>query len=545
MKRFQKSGFIRGAFITTLGIVISKILGILYVIPFHAVIGDNGGTLYSYSYTIYVFFLSISTAGIPLAISKVTSEYQTLGYYQVKQRTFSLAKKISIGMGIFSFLLLFFLAPFLAKFILGNLKGGNSIESVTFVIRMISTAILVVPILSVYRGYFEGHRVMEQPSISQVLEQVFRVVIIVLGSLIALNVFHASISMTVGVALLGATIGGIASYCYLKYQYHRNKTKFTKKIRHVNEPIISNKEIVMKIVIYAIPFILIDFFKSLYGYVDIFTVVKGLVHYGGYSTMDAEVILSMISTWAQKFHMIIFAVSSGIIVSLIPTLTQSFVSDEKKDINQIVTQAFSSFLLLAIPMCFGISFLSQSIWSVFYGSNPYGASILSFSIFVALFSGLFTIAITMIQVFKNYRFVLFSLFIVFFIKLCLNVKFIESFVKLGLPSYYGVILCTLLAYFLSFLLCMFALKIVYHIHFEMLLKHVIDIFIGSFLMIILLFLVRVLVPIYVTSRLGNLFIVLFYSIIGASFYLIYGIKTGMLKNILGKDFKEFMKKYKM
>ena len=545
MKRFRKSNFIQGAFITTLGIVISKILGILYVIPFHSIIGDNGGTLYSYSYTIYVFFLSISTAGIPLAISKVTSEYQTLGYYQVKQRAFSMAKMISIGMGVLSFLILFFSAPYLAMFILGNLKGGNSIQSVTFVIRMISTAILVVPVLSVYRGYFEGHRVMEQPSISQVLEQIFRVIIIVFGSLIALHVFHATLSVTIGVALLGATVGAVISYCYLRYQYRKNQSKFVKKIRHVNEPIVSNKVIVRKIIFYAIPFILIDFFKSLYGYVDIFTVVKGLVRYGEYSTMDAEVILSMISTWAQKFHMIIFAVSSGIIVSLIPNLTQAIVSDQKKDMNTTITQAFSTFLLFAVPMCFGISFLSQAIWSVFYGSSPYGASILSFSIFIALFSGLFTISITMIQIFKNYRFVLFSLVMGFMIKFFFNVRFIEAFVKLGVPSYYGVILCTLLSYFISFVLCMIALKVIYHVQFEKLLRQIVDIFVGAFLMIFFLFLLKLLIPVYVSNRLINLFIIIFYSLFGMAFYFIYSLKTGMLQNILGSDFKSFLKKYKM
>ena len=80
-----KSGFVKGAFIATFGIVLTKILGILYVIPFHAIIGESGGALYGYAYTIYVLFMSLSSAGIPLAISKIVSEYQTLGYYHAKR----------------------------------------------------------------------------------------------------------------------------------------------------------------------------------------------------------------------------------------------------------------------------------------------------------------------------------------------------------------------------------------------------------------------------------------------------------------------------
>ena len=105
-KIMKKNTFITGAFITTLGIVISKILGILYVIPFHAVIGEKGGALYGYAYTIYLLFMSLSSAGIPLAISKVISEYQALGYYSAKKRAFILGKKLAMVMGMLSFILL-------------------------------------------------------------------------------------------------------------------------------------------------------------------------------------------------------------------------------------------------------------------------------------------------------------------------------------------------------------------------------------------------------------------------------------------------------
>ena len=105
-KIMHKSSFVKGAFITTLGIVITKILGILYVIPFHAVIGDEGGALYGYAYTIYLLFMSLSSAGIPLAISKLVSEYQTLGYYNAKKRAFIIGKKIALILGALCFVIL-------------------------------------------------------------------------------------------------------------------------------------------------------------------------------------------------------------------------------------------------------------------------------------------------------------------------------------------------------------------------------------------------------------------------------------------------------
>ena len=150
-KVMKKSTFIQGAFVATLGIVITKVLGILYVIPFYSIIGEKGGALYGYAYNIYLVFMAISSAGIPLAISKLISEYQTLGYYDAKQRAFKMGRQIAMTLGIICFIILFIFAPQISTAILGDLKGGNTIEDVTYVIRLISTAIIVVPVLSVYR----------------------------------------------------------------------------------------------------------------------------------------------------------------------------------------------------------------------------------------------------------------------------------------------------------------------------------------------------------------------------------------------------------
>ena len=101
----KKNNFVQGAFIATLGIVITKILGILYVIPFYAIIGEKGGALYGYAYTLYLVFMAISSAGIPLAISKIISEYQTLGYYDAKQRAFKIGRQIAITLGLICFVI--------------------------------------------------------------------------------------------------------------------------------------------------------------------------------------------------------------------------------------------------------------------------------------------------------------------------------------------------------------------------------------------------------------------------------------------------------
>ena len=538
----KKHNFIKGAFITTFGIVISKMLGILYVIPFHAVIGEQGGALYGYAYTIYSIFMSIATAGIPLAISRVVSEYQTLGFYDTKKRVFALGKRVSFLLGFISFLLILLFAPLLAKAVLGNVTGGNTVEDVTFVIRMIGTAILVVPVLSIYRGYFEGHRFMSPPSISQVIEQIVRVAIIIFGSYLSLKVFHWDLKTSVGIALMGATIGAIASYLYLVDKKWKNKGRFNEKIRSVNEPIVSDRVILRKIATYAVPFIMIDIFKSLYNCVDMVTVVKGLVHYSHYSAIDAETVYSMLSTWSNKFNMAVLAISSGVIVSLIPNLTESIVKKEHDEIQKKVTQAFSILLYLTIPMTFGISFLAKPIWSLFYGESIYGPSVLSYYIFVGFFISLFTATVTMLQTLKDYKAVFISLVIGIIFKILLNNNLILAFYQMGVAPYYGVITASIIGYFVSLLYCIVILHNRYKIRFENLIKNLIDILCGTFLMVLVLLLIKFVIPIPSPVRMMNLLLIIFYAVIGMVVYFGYAHYSKLTSKAFGKEIVNTIKK---
>lgn len=545
MKRdivMKKSSFVNGALITTIGIIITKILGVLYVIPFHAIIGEAGGALYGYAYTIYLLFMSLSSAGIPLAISRIVSEYQTLGYYNIKKRAFVLGKRIALVLGIISFMIIMIFAPLLAKAVMGDVVGGNTVEDIAFVIRVIGTAILIVPILSIYRGYFEGHRFMSAPSISQVLEQLVRVLIIIFGSLISIKYFNLNLTTSVGVALFGATMGALVSYIYLVDKLFKNKTKFNIKARDVNEPYVSDKIIIKKIIMYAFPFIMIDIFKSLYSYIDMFTVVKGLVDYAKYSAIEAETVYSILSTWGAKFNMIVLSISTGVVVSLIPNLTESIVKKDKKQVNKKIVQALSILLYLTVPITFGISFLSEAIWTLFYGESIYGSSVLSYYIFVGLFTGLFTTTVTVLQTLKDYKSVLISLCIGVLIKLILNISLLRGFMLINLPPYYGVITATIIGYLVSFISCLIILKYKYKVVFENIIKYLIEILCGSILMILVLTVIGLFVPTYSASRIVNLVLILFYGIVGAIVYFMYIHYSGITNEIFGKNIINSIKK---
>lgn len=533
--KMKKNSFMQGAFIATFGIVLCKIMGILYVIPFHSVIGEQGGALYGYAYNIYSIFLSVSQAGIPLAMSKIISEYYTLGYFNAKERAFKITKKFLIIIGIICFLILFIFADQIGYMIIGNVEGGNTREDIAFVIRVISTAILIIPSLSVTRGYFQGHRFITPTSISQILEQLTRVLIIVIGSFLMYRVLHMSLKATVGVAVFAATVGGMVSYGYLLWKQKKNKKEFIKYDKKLKEPKITNKEIMKKIIMYSIPFIMIDLFRSLYNSVDVLTLVKSLVNDIGYAAKDAESVMSVISTWGLKINMIIISIVSGIMTSLIPNLTASFVQNDMKGVSEKINKTYQIILFFTVPMTVGLSFLAKPVWMIFYGASKYGSLTYQYLVFVALATAIFTSTVMIVQLLKEYKTVFFSLISGMIVKVVLNVPLIHSFNKMGLPAFYGAITATILGFLTSSIIAMIVLKKKYKFNFENTAKEILNILIAVIIMLLALIGLKFVVPLSTPSRLISIGVVLLYSIVGAIVYLFVLYKTKSINNIFGED----------
>lgn len=530
----KRNSFMQGAFIATLGIVLSKILGIVYVIPFYAIIGEQGGALYGYAYSIYSIFLGISQAGIPLAISKIVSEYNVLGYYNAKRRTFRLGKKVLSWLGIICFLIMFIFARWIAILIIGDVSGGNTIEDVTFVVRVISSAILVVPILSLYRGYLQGHKFIAPTSVSQILEQIIRVLVIVLGSFLTLKVFNLSLTTTVGIAVFSATVGALASYFYLVCKTRKNKKTLEKDAMKVEEPKITDKEIIHKILIYAFPFIMIDVFKSLINSVDVFMLVKVLVNGIGYTATQAEAIMSVISTWGQKINMIIASISSGLMVSLIPHLTASFVKKDMDDVNKKINQTLQWLLFFTIPMTFGLSVLAKPVWTIFYGVSEFGPNVYQFYVFVALATTLFTASVTILQLLKEYKQVFICLITGLLTNAILNIPLLYAFDKIGLPAYYGSTTSTILGYVACSYLALRYINKKYNISYEQTINRVLNIFLTTMAMVIVLLGLKYLIPFVSTSRIINILYVVLFTVVGAIVYFVIMFKSRLIYDVFGK-----------
>lgn len=528
----KKDTFIKGALVSTICIVLSKILGIVYVIPFNAIIGTKGGALYGYAYNIYVLFLQLSTVGIPLAISKIVSEYSALEYNDLKRRTYKMSLIITSIMAILSSIILYIFARDIAFLIIGDIKGGNTIEDIIFVIRISSSVIFFATLLSSIRGYLQGQKFIKNSSISQVIEQFVRIIIIIFGSYIFMKLY--GVKEAVGIAISGATIGAIFALIYL-YLKGKKELKLTDKnyILKEEEKKVTNKQIALKLIKSTIPFVILSVIVSLYVSIDMVTVIKTLVNKLNFSANDAEYIMSCISTWGAKLNIIVTSISSGIVVSLLPNIASDFAMKKYDEIGNKTKKTLEIILVIVIPMVAGLSLLATPVWNIFYGNNILGANVFKYSIFMAIFSGLFININVIMQSTDRYFKVYLSLISGLLFKLIMNIPLILLFSKLGLPAYYGNITATILGYIISITISIIDLKKTFNIKFKSTLKTIVTSIIATIIMSIIIKLIQIYIPINDLSKLNSMLVIILYAIIGIIIYGLIMFKTGIINKVFG------------
>lgn len=528
----KKSGFVEGTLIATLAIVIVKILGMLYVIPFYSIVGSNGGALYSYAYNIYLIFLGISSAGLPNAISKVISEYNTLQMIDAKERAYKNAIKIMSVISIIAFLILFILAEEIAMFIIGDLKGGNTALDIAFVIRCVSPAVLVIPYLSITKGYLQGHKYVSPSSTSQLIEQIVRIAVILIGSFVVLKIMHGELRIAIGISVMGALFGGIAAIIYLKRVVHKNKDKLVSNT--IKKDNISNREITLKIIKYAIPFIIINIVTNIYTFTDQILVLRTL-EYLNIDTKTVEFIASSISTWSPKICMIINAMAMGLTMSLIPTIVSSYTEKNFEEVSNKINQSISLVIFISLPLVLGLMILSVGVWRVFYGYNLVGAGILRFAVISALLANVYMVLSTIAQSLNEYKLVYAISLVGFALNALLDIPIMLLFNKLSLPAHLGSIAASVIGYIASILIGLISLHIKNRISFRTLFINLVKMIIPAMSMTVILILINHFITLDLHSVINSIILIAIDTIIGGIIYIGISYKIHLLNDIFGDE----------
>lgn len=526
----KKNSFLQGTIIASFSLIFIKILGALYVIPFYSIIGEDGGTLYSYAYSIYTLFLNISTAGIPIAMSMIISEYLALEMYDAKERSKNVGNLMIAILAIISFSIVFFASPMLAKFILSDVTGGHTIEDVSFVIKAVSFCLLIIPFLSVLKGYLQGHKFIAPTSYSQVLEQVVRIIIVLVGSYVAIKLLGYDSKIGVAVALSGAFFGGLAAYIYLRLKVRNNKDKFPISNEKDN---VKNKVIAKKIISYCIPIVMVAIIDNLYTLVDIKLIVKGL-HMIGFSAIEAETISGIVSTWAPKICTIMIAIAIALTTNIIPHVTTCFVKKDMEGVKYRINQALKTMLIITLPMAILLFLLSNEAYSIFYGESKYGGLILKMSAISHIFFGLWTVLNSSLQSMKKFKLIYTNACIGLATNALLDIPLICLFNKIGLHPYVATIVATCIGYLISISIVLFRLKKEINFNFKDTLNLLKNLIIPCVLMIIPILVLKHYIVIEYT-RLNSLISVICYGILGVLIYGFITYKNKSLENVLGEE----------
>ena len=158
----MSSNLVKGSAILTIGLFLSKALGLLYLIPFYAIVGEESIGLYQYAYIPYNIALAIAISGAPLAISKFVSKYNALGDYATGRKMMKSGMLVMAVTGVLSFLTFYFLAEPIANLVRRDEEQIFTVEDIASVIRWVSYALLVVPLMSIVRGFLQGNQKMSR-----------------------------------------------------------------------------------------------------------------------------------------------------------------------------------------------------------------------------------------------------------------------------------------------------------------------------------------------------------------------------------------------
>ncbi|MED4285020.1 polysaccharide biosynthesis protein [Priestia megaterium] len=419
----MSNSFLRGTFMLTIASFIVKIFGFIYVIPFVAMVGEEKYILFEYAYKPYIILLSIATLGIPSAVSKFVSKYREKGEFHIIRALMTSGSIVVTLMGITSFLVLYLGADTVASWLVDpSDKTGNSVQDVAYVIRMVSYALVIVPLLAMTRGFIQGYQEMGPTAISQIIEQIVRIAIILLGTYIIVVVMHGSPVKAVGLATFTAFISAVAALIVI-FWYLRKKDFGIKGAKGK----VSYKKLYKELVMYAIPFVFVGLAIPLFQSIDTFMINNVLMN-KGYNLGQAELINTLVAL-IQKIIVIPVALATAFSVSLVAYVTKAHQGNRVDEIRGHINQSFKVMMIFVLPSTAGMLILSRPIYGSVFGTGylEQGGTLMAWYAISALFYSMFSITSAVLQGLDQQKWVVYSLLIGLVVKVISNYPLILIF----------------------------------------------------------------------------------------------------------------------
>lgn len=519
--------FVKGSAWMTFGSIASRILGAIYIIPWFywmSPYSNIANALTARSYNIYSIFILVSTAGIPGAVAKQVAKYNALNEYGVGRKLFHRGLVLMIILGIVSAAIMYVASPFLAS------NGSRSDPRQVAVMRSLSYAILIIPVLSIMRGYFQGYADMMPSAMSQFVEQFARVIWMLLTAYVIMQVQHGNFVDAVVQSNLAAAIGAIFGIVILAWFLLSRREKLNSLVENSNNKIeVSTMSLFGEIIAQAIPFIIIDAGIQLFYLVDQYTfhpMIDSLMKIS-YNTIETWYALFALN--ANKLIMIIVSLSSAMAVTAIPLLSAAHAKQDYHGISQQVGNILDLFLFVMIPAAFGMAAISTPVYTIFYGFDQLGSNVLYLSSFTSISLGLFTVLMAILQGLSE------NGLAIKYLVLGLVIKIIMQYPMVYVFKVYGPLIATNIGMLVIIFLTLKHLEVGYNFNQNRTSRRFIGITSFSIIMFLLVLAVQKGLELFLNpaKRWSALIIVFISVIIGAVFYAFVAIKSNLAQKILG------------
>lgn len=421
----KKQSLVKGSLVLVIASILAKFLGIFFRWPLIMLIGDEGLGYYQMTYPLYMLFIAIST-GVPIAVSKLISEKIALGKkYEVFQ-VIKEALKVMILLGLGTTIFLGFFGKYIIQVLKWDYKAYYSILGVCL-------APLFIGFMTPLRGFFQGMQNMTPTAISQIIEQIGRVLF---GVGLAVLLFPKGIEKAAGGASFGAAAGAILAGIYLWPKYLKiKKENNIKKIK-------GSDKVFSEIIKVALPISVGAAVGSIMGVIDSILVPQKLLQ-SGMSIQNATILYAQLTGKASIFTNIPMTLTAALSASIIPIISEVYVLNNKKQLDNKINLSIKLSMIVAIPCFLGLFFMAEPIMKLIFPGKSSGFTILKYLAISVPFLVITNITTSILQGTRYYYRPVLNLFIGCIIKIILTM----TLVPIPELNIYGAVIATIGAYF--------------------------------------------------------------------------------------------------
>lgn len=365
----EKQNYVHGAVILTVGVIIMKVLGAIYKIPLGNILGDEGYSMFMGAYSIYFIFFTLATAGLPVALSRLIAESDANGRAKNEEKTFRVARWTFFVIGLVFALVMFLFPDWLAAEYLENPDAAMSIKAM-------SPAILLVCIVSAYRGYCQGNGNMIPTTVDEVLEVLFKVIS---GLILSYVIIKSTGSLPLGSAgaILGVSIGSVVSLGYMVVYKRRHASQLASPYTGGHAPddtpeddnvVDSTGKIVKDILRIGIPIAFGACIMALLNSVDSKLCMNRLQSAAGFTYKEAKVLYGVYGKGQTLFNLPA-AFVTPLTISIVPAISGAIARGAKGEAAKVSEDSLRISAVISLPMGAGLAILAAPIFGVLFPNS--------------------------------------------------------------------------------------------------------------------------------------------------------------------------------